>query len=168
MGDLVRDQNGDYIVNGVVSDSDIIRKAKEILSRKCRRKAFVSSQLAGDYIAMHLGGDDSQEHFGVMFLDSGNKLIENKILFHGTIDAATVYPREVLRQCLLVGACGVIVYHNHPSGSLEPSGADIAITRRLHKALSTFDITVLDHIIAGGGEWMSFAHSGLMWKVTND
>jgi DNA repair protein RadC len=82
-------------------------------------------------------------------------------LFRGTIDGASVYPREVVKACLSCNAAAVIFVHNHPSGVAEPSQADIAITERLRKALALIDVRVLDHLIVGD-EVTSFAERGLL------
>ena len=85
-----------------------------------------------------------------------------EVLFYGTIDSASVYPREVLRRCLQLNAAAVIFAHNHPSGVAEPSQADERITDRLVSALALVDIPVLDHFIVGDGELVSFAERGLL------
>ncbi len=83
-------------------------------------------------------------------------------LFRGTIDGAAVYPREVVKRCLHNNAAAVIFAHNHPSGLAEPSQADIAITNRLKLALNTIDVRVLDHVVVGRMEVVSFAERGLL------
>ena len=83
-------------------------------------------------------------------------------LFTGTIDGAAVYPREVVKRCLHHNAAAVIFAHNHPSGLAEPSQADISITRRLTTALNTIDVRVLDHVVVGRAEVVSFAARGLL------
>ncbi|MGB5209269.1 MAG: JAB domain-containing protein, partial [Gammaproteobacteria bacterium] len=94
--------------------------------------------------------------------DNRNRLIGLEELFRGTIDGASVYPREVVRQALAHNAAAVILAHNHPSGVAEPSQADEAITRRLKNALALVDIRVLDHLVIGDGEAVSFAERGLL------
>jgi DNA repair protein RadC len=83
-------------------------------------------------------------------------------MFNGTIDGASVYPREVVKRALACNAAAVILTHNHPSGVAEPSQADIQITERIKKALALVDIRVLDHIILAGMENVSFAERGLI------
>ena len=83
-------------------------------------------------------------------------------LFYGTIDAASVYPREVVKRCLQLNAAAMIFAHNHPSGVAEPSQADIRITRRLCDALALVDVRVLDHFIVDDAEVTSFAERGLL------
>ena len=97
-----------------------------------------------------------------MFLNNQHQLIKDEILFSGTIDGASVYPREVAKRALELNAAAVIFAHNHPSGHPEPSSADRAITKRLSGSLELFDIRVLDHIVVGGAETVSFAERGLI------
>ena len=101
-----------------------------------------------------------QEVFACLYLDTRNRVIRYAELFHGTIDGAAVHPREVVREALACNAAAVILAHNHPSGVAEPSSADRAITRRLVDALGLIDVRVLDHIVIGDGESVSFARRG--------
>ena len=102
------------------------------------------------------------EVFCCLYLDNRNRLISFDELFRGTIDGASVHPREVLRQALAHNAAAVILAHNHPSGVAEPSQADELITRRLRSALGLVDIRVLDHLVVGDGTTVSFAERGLL------
>ncbi len=106
--------------------------------------------------------DRPYEVFCCLYLDGRHRLIAFEELFRGTIDRASVHPREVLRQTLAHNAAAVIFAHNHPSGVLEPSGADELITRRLAEALGLIDVRVLDHFIVGDGRCFSFAEHGLL------
>jgi len=101
------------------------------------------------------------EYFGIMFLDNKHRLIaHNPKMFRGTIDAAAVYPREVVKETLKHNAAAVILHHNHPSGEPEPSESDRAITRRLKEALALIDVRILDHIVVGGKNAVSLAERG--------
>lgn len=100
------------------------------------------------------------EVFAAMFLNTRNRKMAYEELFAGTIDAATVYPREVVRRALLHNAAAVIVSHNHPSGSAEPSAADRQITRHLQQALDLVGIRLLDHVVVGEGTPVSMAERG--------
>lgn len=102
------------------------------------------------------------EVFCCLFLDSQHRVIAFHELFRGTIDGASVYPREVVAECIAHNAAAVIFAHNHPSGVAEPSPADRQITRRLAEALALVDVRVLDHVIVGEGEPVSFAERGLI------
>lgn len=106
--------------------------------------------------------DLRQEVFSVLFLDNRHRVIVFEELFHGTIDGASVYPRQVLRRCLYHNAAAVILAHNHPSGVAEPSPADRHITERLRSALELIDVRLLDHFVIGDGEAVSFAERGLL------
>jgi DNA repair protein RadC len=100
------------------------------------------------------------EVFGLLLLDNRHRLIRAEVLFRGTIDGASVHPREVARVVLEPNAAAVIFYHNHPSGIAEPSHVDELITRRLSDALRLIDVRVLDHLIIGDGAAYSFAETG--------
>jgi DNA repair protein RadC len=102
------------------------------------------------------------EEFVVMFLDTRHRLIKVETLFRGTIDGATVYPREVVRRALELRAAAVILSHNHPSGDPEPSEADRSITVKLASALSLVEVRLLDHIVVGADRSVSLAEHGLM------
>ncbi|MCG6899003.1 MAG: DNA repair protein RadC [Gammaproteobacteria bacterium] len=102
------------------------------------------------------------EVFACLFLDNRHRLIDFEELFRGTIDGASVHPREVVRRALHHNAAAIILAHNHPSGIAEPSRADVQLTRRLVESLSLVDIRVLDHVVVGDGCGVSFAERGLI------
>ncbi|TFG80743.1 MAG: JAB domain-containing protein [Chromatiales bacterium] len=102
------------------------------------------------------------EVFACLFLDNRHRVIALEELFNGTIDGASVHPREVVRRVLHFNAAAVILAHNHPSGVAEPSRADVQLTRRLVDALALVDVRVLDHFIVGDGPGVSFAERGLI------
>ena len=102
------------------------------------------------------------EVFACVYLDNQHRIVNFKELFFGTIDGASVYPREVVKQTLAANAAAVIFVHNHPSGIAEPSESDRQITERLVKALHLVDVRVLDHMIVGDSEVVSFAERGLL------
>ncbi|HEX7028975.1 MAG TPA: DNA repair protein RadC [Gammaproteobacteria bacterium] len=106
--------------------------------------------------------DRPHEVFACVFLDNRHRMLHYGELFRGTIDGASVHPREVVREALERNAAAVILAHNHPSGVAEPSAADHAVTRRLREALNLVDIRVLDHIVVGDGETVSFSERGLL------
>ena len=103
-----------------------------------------------------------REVFACIFLDTRHYIIHFEVMFQGTIDSATVYPREVVKTALRHNAGAVILAHNHPSGITEPSAADQAITRRIVDALALVDVRVLDHLVVGMNEVASFAERGLL------
>ena len=102
------------------------------------------------------------EVFAVMFLTNRHRLLEYRELFRGTIDGASVHPREVVRAAINCNAAAVVLAHNHPSGDSTPSQADFKITNRLKDALALIDVRVLDHIIVGEGEPYSMAQAGMI------
>lgn len=102
------------------------------------------------------------EVFSCLFLDNRHRVIAFEELFRGTIDAASVYPREVVRRALEHNAAALIVAHNHPSGVAEPSRADQILTHRLRESLALVDIRLLDHFVVGDGEVVSLAERGMM------
>lgn len=97
------------------------------------------------------------EVFGVLYLDSRNRLIEMVELFQGTVDAATVYPRVVVQRALEKNAAAVVLFHNHPSGVAEPSESDRLITNKLSRALALIDVRLLDHLVVTDGDVASLA-----------
>ena len=103
-----------------------------------------------------------QEVFGCLFLDNRHRVIGFEELFYGTIDCASVHPREVVKRVLHHNAAAVIFSHNHPSGVAEPSQSDQRITDRLKAALDLVDVRVLDHIVIGDGETVSMAERGMV------
>ena len=120
-----------------------------------------SPEQAHAYLQAELG-NASREVFGTLFLDTRHRVICFEQLFAGTIDGASVYPREVVQRALRHQAAAVIFAHNHPSGIAEPSQADIAITERLKSALALVDVRVLDHIIVTATGAESMAAAGLL------
>lgn len=104
--------------------------------------------------------DRDREVFAALFLDSQHRILAAEELSHGTLDAASVYPREVVKRALALGAAAVIFAHNHPSGFAESSSADRVLTDRLKQALALVDVRVLDHFVVGEGSPTSFAERG--------
>ena len=114
-----------------------------------------------DYLRLHLA-TERRELFGVIFVDSQNRVIAFEVLFVGTLSQTSVYPREVVLAALGHEAAAVVLVHNHPSGSVQPSRADEGLTATLKNALSFVDVRVLDHMIVGGAAVLSMAEQGLM------
>jgi DNA repair protein RadC len=143
------------------SDQVIIDKALAILDGRIKHgDALCSPTDTSQYLRLQLA-QEKAEVFCCLFLDNRNRVISFDRLFAGTIDGASVYPREVVRACINHNAAAVILAHNHPSGVTEPSRADEQITKRLKEALTLIDVRVLDHVIIGD-EIMSFAERGLL------
>ncbi len=132
-----------------------------LATRLERETVFTSPGQTRSYLSLRLRGRPF-EVFACLFLDNRHRLIAFEELFTGTIDGASVHPREVVRRCLAHNAAAVILAHNHPSGVAEPSRADRQITRRLQQALDLIDVRVLDHLVVGDGDPVSFAERGLL------
>ena len=149
------------------NDDRIIEQALKILAARLRvgerqvAEQFSAPEDARQFAILQLA-ERPHEVFAALFLDSRHRLIEFRELFRGTIDGASVHPREVVREALTLNAAALIVAHNHPSGDPEPSAADVAITRRLRDALTLVDVRLLDHIVVGGTRAVSMAERGLM------
>ena len=124
-------------------------------------EAFTAPEIVKNYLTLSLALEE-REHFHVLFLNNQHKLLLDDRLFSGTIDGASVYPREVVKRALQCNAAAVIIAHNHPSGICVPSEADKSITGKLKQALSTIDIRILDHIIVGHMDTYSFAEHGAL------
>lgn len=124
-----------------------------------RGAALTEPGLAGDYLARRLRALP-YEVFACLFLDTRHRVIAFEELFRGTLDGAEVHPREVVQRCLAHHAAAVIIGHNHPSGSPEPSAADRAVTARLKQALALVEVRLLDHFIIGDGPPCSMARLG--------
>ncbi|HCH6462469.1 RadC family protein [Vibrio alginolyticus] len=151
----------DYPTTSQLSDHQILEQAAEIIANKyLRGDVFSSPEATKEFLTYKLGNYE-REVFAVLMLDNQHRLIEFKELFFGTIDAASVYPREVVKLTLETNAAAVIFAHNHPSGDATPSQADRRITERLKDALALVDVRVLDHFIVGES-CVSFAERGLI------
>ena len=132
-----------------------------VLTRLSAQDVLTSPEATRDYLKLRLYGSP-HEIFACLFLDNRHRVILYEELFRGTIDGASVHPREVVRRVIETNAAAVIFAHNHPSGVAEPSPADLRITQRLKEALALIEVRVLDHIIVGDGEGTSFAERGLL------
>lgn len=140
----------------------VLELSQRYMQERCQREAvFNSPNSVYDYLTIKMRGLQ-QEVFMVLYLDSQNRLVKDEILFYGTINSASVYPREVVKAALKNNAAAVIFAHNHPSGIAEPSQADKLITHKLQQALQLVDINVVDHIVVGAHTCVSFAERGLI------
>ncbi len=156
---LVCDDQGRYLP---ATAEQVLEAARQVIDQKIPRGTlFTSPTLVKEYLCTKLAGFE-HEVFAGLFLDSQHRLIEYVELFRGTIDAAAVYPREVVKAVLRFNAAAVIFAHNHPSGSPEPSQADRTLTQRLREALALVDVRTLDHVVVGGAATVSFAERGLL------
>ena len=140
----------------------VMELARRSLKRELtQRPVFDSLPRVKDFLQMQLGGRD-REVFAVMFLDAQQKLLLMEEMFTGTLMQTAVHPREIVKRAIAVGACAVVLAHNHPSGVAEPSKADESLTQTLIAALRLIDVTVLDHMVVGQHEVISFAERGLL------
>lgn len=125
------------------------------------RPVFDSPERVKHYLQMHLG-HLGHEVFAVLFLNNQHHLLEMRPMFQGTLTQASVYPREVVKAALELGAAAVILAHNHPSGSVTPSQSDHSLTSTLKAALALVDVRVLDHLIVTQGTSLSMAEQGML------
>jgi len=148
-----------------LSDDDamIVRQASEIMKRHLisDRTVLSSPMDTREYLQLQIAHLE-HEVFGVIFVTNRNQIIDDRIMFRGTIDGAAVYPREIAKEALRLNASGLVLYHNHPSGVSEPSRADRDITERITQAIGLFDMRVLDHLIVASDHATSMAERGLI------
>ncbi|WP_434999976.1 RadC family protein (plasmid) [Vibrio scophthalmi] len=155
----VREAKLDEVKNAL-SESDVLELASEILKGKAvNSDPLTSPDAVRKYIQMTIGASEREE-FMLMLLNSQNQIIHSEILFTGTIDSASIYPREVIKIVLKYNASSAFIAHNHPSGDVKASQADRRITRKLTDALTTVDVKLLDHFIVGPLQTLSFAEEG--------
>lgn len=156
---LVRDVDGQY---RPAHADEVLCHARRLLANRVRRGATMSSpEAVKDHLRLELGVLE-HEVFCVLFLDAQHRIIALKQLFRGTVSQTSVYPREVVKEALSVNAAAVILAHNHPSGSVEPSRADEFLTQTLKTALALVDVRVLDHLVVAGADVCSLAERGLV------
>jgi DNA repair protein RadC len=140
----------------------VLELARRALAEQLReREVFGSPDAVKHYLQLHLASKP-HEVFAVLFLDSQNRLIVMEELFRGTLTQTSVYPREVVLHALNHQAAAVVLAHNHPSGTVQPSRADEALTQTLKAALALVDVRVLDHVIVAPGQALSMAEKGLL------
>jgi DNA repair protein RadC len=139
-----------------------IEIARRVLLQPLRETSSLASPEATHRFLIAQLRDRHYEVFCCIFLDNHHRMLAFEEVFRGTIDGASVYPREVVRQTLIYNAASVIVAHNHPSGVAEPSLADEGVTGRLRQALSLIDVRLVDHVIVGEGKCYSFSEHGLL------
>ena len=154
----IKQDDGQYCI---ADEDDVICEAITIYNRYfCKGTPLTEPVKAADYLKLKLAQYDHEVFVG-LFLNKRHQIISCDELSHGTIDAASVHSREVVKAALLHNAAAVVFAHNHPSGASEPSQADINITEKLKSALALIDVTVLDHFVIGESV-VSFAEQGLI------
>ncbi len=159
---ITKTKDGKFIINGTYEAAALatilIDNAQEYFIRES--VGLTSPEHAQDYIRACIAHNES-EVFAVLFMDNRHRVISFDVMFHGTIDGASVYPREVVKRALEHNAAAVILAHNHPAGISTPSEADKALTIRLKDALALIDVRVIDHIIIGEDTY-TFSEHGLI------
>lgn len=143
------------------ADQQTVREALTLLERQLREPgaSFTSSHAVRDWLRLQLASLEREE-FSLLFLDNQHRLIAYETLFTGTLSHTQVHPREVVKAGLKHNAAAIIVAHCHPSGLAEPSNADRQVTTRIQQALGLVDIRLLDHLVVGGMEIVSFSERG--------
>ena len=140
----------------------VLELARRAMAEQLKqREVFSSPDAVKHYLQLHLAAR-AHEVFAVLFLDAQNRLLAMEELFRGTLTQTSVYPREVVMRALHLGAAAVVLAHNHPSGTVQPSRADEALTQTLKAALALVDVRVLDHVIVAQGDALSMAAKGLL------
>ncbi|ABN75044.1 RadC family protein [Actinobacillus pleuropneumoniae] len=137
-----------------------LQASKEMTKRYLAQQMQVRENINEPYLAVMCFQaeleSEEREVFMVMFLDNQNRLIKKEKMFYGTINQATVYPREIIKEALKCNAAAIIVAHNHPSGNCTPSESDRALTKKLEMACDLVGIRFVDHIVVGKGDYFSF------------
>lgn len=140
----------------------VLELARRAMAEQLKERAALDTpEAVKHYLQLHLGAK-KHEVFAVLFLDSQHRLLALEELFRGTLSQTSVYPREVVLRALHHHAAAVVLAHNHPSGTVQPSRADEALTQALKAALALVDVRVLDHVIVAPGQALSMAESGLV------
>lgn len=167
LGSLLADPSGTARLRGVgpakqarlIAALELARRS--LAEQLTERPVLANPVESGSYLRAQLR-HLPYEVFACLFLDNRHRVLAFEELFRGTVDSASVHPREVVRACLRRNASAVIFAHNHPSGIAEPSASDRAITRDLQEALQLIGVRVLDHLVIGSGEPVSMASLGLI------
>ena len=144
-------------LNEFIANYSLLRMEEEQ-----KRIHFASPNDAGRYFVSLLGGMRDKERFVVAFLDNSNGIIETRIMNEGSVGAAYVYPREVLKLAIATDCSSILLSHNHPGGSTNPSRDDIALTQRFIDIFEPLDIKVLDHIVVGAQNYSSLTEKGCL------
>lgn len=158
----IDETSGTYTVSESVTEHDILMMARHLAQNKLARGCIIERPSSVFLYLQTIMGSYENEVFGSVFLDNQHRIICFEELFHGSINAANIYPREVVKKALSVNAAAVIFVHNHPSGEPEPSHADKHITVQLREVLNLIEVRVLDHVVVGVKECISMAERGLM------
>ena len=159
---IAGEQPGTYMVTDFVTDDDLLTIAQAVARQKLAKGIAITDKHVAHQALQGLLQTRDREVFAALFLDNQHRILAYEELFLGTLSAATVYPRDVVKRALHYNAAALILVHNHPSGYPEPSRADIDITHRLQRALELVDIRTLDHLVVGAKGVVSLAERGLL------
>ncbi|WP_447832289.1 RadC family protein [Aeromonas salmonicida] len=159
---IAGEQPGTYLVTDIVTDNDLLTIAQAIARQKLAKGVAITDKQLAQQALQGLLQAREREVFAALFLDNQHRILAYEELFLGTLSAATVHPREVVKSALQHNAAALMLVHNHPSGHPEPSRADIEITLRLQDALALVDIRTLDHLVVGAEGVVSFAERGML------
>lgn len=151
---------GTYLVTELINEEDLLTIANQIARQKLAKGEAITDKHLAHQALQGLLQTRDREVFAALFLDNQHRILAYEELFLGTLSAATVYPRDVVKRALHYNAAALILVHNHPSGYPEPSRADIEITLRLQDALALVDIRILDHLVVGTEGIVSLAERG--------
>lgn len=153
---------GTYLVESPITETDILLMARQLANLRLRKgRALTSPQEVFSHLQALLA-DYEHEVFALLMLDNRHRVIAFQELFRGTLDGASVYPREVVKIALEYNAAAMILVHNHPSGDPEPSQADRKLTTKLQEALNLVGVRTLDHIVVGQEGCVSLAEQGYL------
>ena len=157
---IAGETSGTYRVTDLVTDDDLLTIAQAVARQKLAKGEAITDKHLAHQALQGLLQTRDREVFAALFLDNQHRILAYEELFLGTLSAATVYPRDVVKRALHHNAAALMLVHNHPSGYPEPSRTDIEITQRLQSALALVDIRTLDHLVVGAEGVVSLAERG--------
>ena len=151
---------GTYVVTEPVTEQDLLLMANQVARKRLAKGTAITSTTEAAQRLQTLLQEREHEVFAALFLDNGHRLQAFEELFRGTLDSASIYPREVVKRALALNCATIIAVHNHPSGNPEPSQSDRVFTRALKEALALVDIRLLDHLVVGAEGYVSLVERG--------
>lgn len=157
---IAGEQPGTYLITDIVTDDDLLTIAQEIARSKLAKGVAITDKQLASQALQGLLQSREREVFAALFLDNQHRILACEELFLGTLGAATIHPREVLKSALKYNSAAVLLAHNHPSGYAEPSSADLQITEQLKAVLQLVEIRLLDHVIITAHTCVSLAERG--------
>ncbi|ENJ7649877.1 DNA repair protein RadC [Pseudomonas aeruginosa] len=156
------ESTGTYLVESPVTETDILLMARQLANLRLRRgRALTSPKEVFGHLQALLA-DHEHEVFALLLLDSRHRVITFQEMLRGTLDGASVYPREIVKVALEHNTAAAVLVHNHPSGDPEPSQADLNLTHKVREALNLVGVRTLDHIVVGHESCVSLAEQGYL------